>query len=77
MIFAEGAVLEARDIDLPAAALPAAPAAELPPQTLASVERRAISASLQRWQGNRTRAAEELGIGRRTLQNKIREYGLE
>ncbi len=77
MIFAEGASLEARDIDLPAAAGPAAAAPEQPPETLAAIERRAIVASLQRWQGNRTRAAEELGIGRRTLQNKIREYGLE
>ncbi len=74
MIFAEGAVLEGRDLDLPAAA---AAAREPQPETLASIERRAIAAALHRWQGNRTRAAQELGIGRRTLQNKIKEYGLE
>lgn len=76
MIFAEGALLEARDLDLPAAAGDAPPQ-QPKPETLASVERRAVAAALQRWEGNRTRAAEELGIGRRTLQNKIREYGLE
>ncbi|MDD3058155.1 MAG: helix-turn-helix domain-containing protein, partial [Sphaerochaeta sp.] len=32
--------------------------------------------SLHRWEGNRTRAAQELGISRRTLINKIAEYGL-
>ncbi len=33
--------------------------------------------SLSSWDGNRTRAAEELGITRQTLLNKIKEYGLE
>ncbi len=75
IIFAEGASIEARDLELPAASAPAA--VEPAPETLASQEKRAIIASLQRWQGNRTRAAEELGIGRRTMQNKIKQYGLE
>ena len=44
--------------------------------TLKEIERRAIIESLQRWEGNRTKAAEELGITRRTIINKIAEYGL-
>jgi len=41
------------------------------------MEREAIVAALQRWEGNRTRAAAELGINRRTLLNKIKQYGIE
>jgi two-component system response regulator AtoC len=44
--------------------------------TLKEIQKQAILDSLRRWEGNRTRAAEELGINRRTIQNKIREYGL-
>ena len=44
---------------------------------LALVERDAIVHALRHFDGNRTRAAEALGIGRRTLQYKIREYGLD
>jgi len=33
--------------------------------------------ALQRWEGNRTKAAEELGITRRTIINKIKEYGID
>ena len=35
-----------------------------------------IVKTLQATEGNRTRAAELLGITRKTLQNKIKEYGL-
>jgi two-component system response regulator AtoC len=41
------------------------------------MEEDAIIRALHRWEGNRTRAAEELGISRRTLINKIAEYGLD
>lgn len=44
---------------------------------LAMVERDAIARALEHFGGNRTHAAEALGIGRRTLQYKIREYGLD
>ncbi len=43
-------------------------------RSLREMEKDAIIRALQRWEGNRTRAAEELGISRRTLINKISEY---
>ncbi len=43
---------------------------------LRDLERDAILAALERFGGNRTRAAEALGMGRRTLQMKLRAYGL-
>ena len=47
------------------------PAATL---TMDEIERRAILAALERTGGNRTQAAEMLGIGLRTLQRKLKEY---
>lgn len=44
--------------------------------SLRLVERQTIVRALRHFAGNRTRAAKALGIGRRTLQNKIKEYGL-
>ena len=46
-------------------------------KSLKDIEQDAIIQSLRRWEGNRTKAAKELGISRRTLINKIQEYGLE
>ena len=43
---------------------------------LKGVEREAILAALKRSDGNRRRAAEELGLSRRTLQYRLKEYGL-
>jgi DNA-binding NtrC family response regulator len=44
--------------------------------TMADVERSAIEAALEETRGNRRKAAEQLGIGERTLYRKIKEYGL-
>lgn len=44
--------------------------------SLEEIEREAIEEALARCQGNRTKAAKELGISRRTILNKIRTYGL-
>jgi two-component system response regulator AtoC len=85
MIFAESDTLEAADLGLPAGppgAVPAkgpgrAPASTPQPRTLDSLEREAIVNALRRWEGSRTRTAAELGISRRTLLNKIKEYGIE
>ena len=47
------------------------------PQALAEVERLHIENTLRFHEGNRTRAAHELGISRATLINKIKVYGLD
>jgi DNA-binding NtrC family response regulator len=45
-------------------------------QTLESMEKEYIKAVLRAYQGNRTRAAEVLGIDRKTLWAKIKKYGI-
>jgi two-component system response regulator FlrC len=47
-----------------------------PSTTLESMERGAIERALADSQGNRRRAAERLGIGLRTLYDKLKRYGL-
>ncbi|MEV6644378.1 helix-turn-helix domain-containing protein [Amycolatopsis sp. NPDC051371] len=44
---------------------------------LESAERKAVADALRAAGGNRSRAAQELGIGRNTLYRKMREFGLE
>ena len=43
---------------------------------LKRVERKLLEATLHATGGNRTRAAEMMGVSLRTIRNKIREYGL-
>ena len=50
--------------------------ADAGPRTLAEIEAQAIRAALGRHDGNRRLAAEELGIGERTLYDKIKRLGL-
>ena len=45
--------------------------------SLADTERRKIMAVLEKNGGNRTRAADELGISRRTLHRKLRDYKMQ
>lgn len=47
-----------------------------PPMRLADVERQHIERTLEKMGGNITRAATTLGIDRRTLQRKLRSYGI-
>jgi len=42
--------------------------------TLEQVERAVVSQTLDRWQGNRTRAAKSLGISVRTLQRRLKRW---
>ena len=44
------------------------------PETLAELEWRQILAALDRNGGNRTRAAAELGISRRTLHYRLKQH---
>ena len=46
-------------------------------RTMREVERDTIVKTLRETDGNRTHAARILGISRRTLQNKIKEYGID
>jgi two-component system response regulator AtoC len=81
LIYGEGNSIEAGDIELHKTGLEAAPAASPAPAvpsgvSLESREKQAIRESLERCGGNRTRAAAELGITRKTLLNKIKAYGI-
>ncbi len=77
VILAAGPVLQAGDLPLgegvPAAQGPEGLHAGM---SIRQAERLLIEKTLEATGGNRTRAAELLGITRKTLQNKIKEYGL-
>ncbi len=70
-ILAEGNRIEGRDI-----AEPAASGGGQGPVTMEDVEREAIRSALARVGGNRRMAAERLGIGERTLYEKLKRYDL-
>ncbi len=86
LIYCEGNEINAEDIDLHRVSVPEEPARTHPktggnretvtPGSLEEIEKRAIQDALARWNGNRTRAAEELGVSRKTIINKIKFYGL-
>jgi DNA-binding NtrC family response regulator len=58
------------------APLAAAPSESENVRALELVERDSIAKALEKTEGNRTRAAELLGISRRTLIYKLKRYGL-
>jgi len=66
-------MISARDLGEPFSRAPRTPRTG----RLHDQERELIERTLARHGGNRTRAAEELGISRRTLLNKIKEAGLD
>jgi Nif-specific regulatory protein len=80
VVLCRGPVVLPAHLPLPKAAAVPEPAAAEPAavgETLAEVERRHILRTLEAAAGNRTRAAQLLGIGRNTLARKLRQYGLE
>jgi two-component system response regulator AtoC len=81
LIYRENADIEAEDIDLGRPGLPAAPdpvsKSARAALSLNDIEREAIQRALTRSGGNRTRAATELGVSRKTIINKIKIYGLD
>jgi two-component system, NtrC family, response regulator AtoC len=84
MIVCEGQTIMASDLELGKPGTRAGHDAEGarggPPsvdaQPMEEMEKQAISRALERCGGNRTRAAQELGISRRTILNKIKRHGL-
>lgn len=79
VVMAQREVLNADDIPVHLAPPSAAETdLQLPRDTtLDNLEREAIRQALNRFQGNRTHAAESLGISVRTLQRRIKEWGLD
>ena len=80
MVLAEGEMLTERDLPdrLAGAMQAAAKAEELPTGlTMEALEKLAITKVLDQCGGNRTHAANKLGISVRTLQRKLRQYELE
>ena len=81
MILADGAVLETRDFHL-VGGLGGRPEDREPrdyfavARSLEEVERTAIEAALKRNGWHREKSAAELGITRRTLLNKVKDYGI-
>ena len=82
VIFADGQEIQIDDLDLRGSVSMKSQEKSSPlvedteAKSLRDAEVDAIIHALHRWEGNRTHAAEELGISRRTLINKIAEYGL-
>jgi two-component system response regulator AtoC len=72
-ILCSGDLMSARDLGAPFSRSQRAPRAG----KLRDQERELIEKTLARHGGNRTHAAQELGISRRTLINKIKEAGLD
>ena len=78
VIEAQGDVVDVEHLALEPRAVPAgeAPAAELAGRSWDAVEKELILSTLARVGGNRRRAAQLMGMGERTLRNRLREYRL-
>lgn len=77
LIFSKSNEIEAEDIELPRRVEKPDKRYDLATgRTLKEIEAEAIRRCLLRWGGNRVKAAEELGIGRRTIFELIDRYGI-
>jgi hypothetical protein len=81
VLLSEGDEVAAADLSIAEsrASASATPAPELDPSftLLEGVERNAIISTLKETHGNKLETAKRLGIGRQTLYNKIKAYGIE
>ena len=82
VLLSRGTIALASELPLRVLAPSEPPGGTLPPATdqsmwsLADWEKYGIGLALRRFEGNKTRAADALGVSRQTLRSKIREYGL-
>ena len=81
-IFSDGDLITEDNIELRGDVLghvkkPAEESVSTEGMSLKEIEKQSIEKALRRWEGNRTKAANELGITRRTLITKIEEYDLD
>jgi len=77
VVLVRGATLTAEDARIGAAKNAAAEAWTVPEEmTFEELEKEILGQTLGRYKGNRTLAAEKLGLSRRTIQRKIKEYEL-
>ena len=67
---------EASELSSPAIGSPLDPSSLRPGISLGEMERKLVEITLQATGGNRSRAAEMLGVSLRTVRNKVRSYGL-
>lgn len=74
-IFSRGSEFVLEDLDLPVKVNSSTEKIES--GTIQEMEVKMIKKSLHKWEGNRTKSAKELGISRRTILNKIKEFNLE
>jgi len=73
VILAEKKTITLKDLGM----LPTAPQPAEMHATMDEIQKQAIINTLTRCDGNRSKAARELGLDRKTIQNKIKEYGLD
>jgi two-component system, NtrC family, response regulator HydG len=77
VVMASGTTLAAKDAQIDAGPKNQASGIAIPEGiTLAEFEKTILTETMRRYEGNRTLSADKLGISRRTIQRKIKEYGL-
>jgi DNA-binding NtrC family response regulator len=75
-VIVRGSVITAADVELRSSSKPAATAAAASSCSLDEMERRMVLDALQKTGGHRQRAADLLGISRRTLTRRLKIYGI-
>jgi len=77
VLLSEGDVVDAPDLSVSSVKAPGVESQDTNFTLLEGVERNAIVQMLKETGGNKLEAAKRLGIGRQTLYNKIKAYGIE
>ncbi len=77
VLMADGKVIEEENLAIQAVETPAAQAAASSLTLMEAMERNTIVQMLKDTRGNKLETAKRLGIGRQTLYNKIKGYGIE